>query len=374
MPDSLRESAERRSLKILMTADAVGGVWQYTVDLVTGISEAGNEVMVAVLGPSPSPEQKAQLLDLSGVEVAEKNFALEWEDNPWRDVDASGEWLLDLDRQFGADLIHLNGYAHATLKWKKPVVVVAHSCVYSWWNNVLASSPGAEWSEYKRRVAAGLSACEVAVAPSRFMAAELHREYGITLGKTRVIYNFSTGKIPEIQDKQPSVLAAGRVWDRAKNFSVLGEIARSLRWPILLAGEDKGTQPANGVRFLGRIPYPELLRHMGRASIFVHPALYEPFGLAVLDAARSKCCLVLADTASMRELWGDAAVFVNPRRPEDWIFELNRLADDSALCNEMSNKAFSHSARYQKESSVREYRALYAELANRRKRKAEEAA
>ncbi len=90
--------------------------------------------------------------------LAEKNFALEWEPNSWADVDASGDWLLRLDSEFRADIVHLNGYAHAALPWHKPAVVVAHSCVYSWWKNVLNGAPGEEWAEYKRRVTAGLLA------------------------------------------------------------------------------------------------------------------------------------------------------------------------------------------------------------------------
>jgi glycosyltransferase involved in cell wall biosynthesis len=49
---------------------------------------------------------------------------------------------------------------------------------------------------------------------------------------------------------------------------------------------------------------------LARASIYVHPARYEPFGLAILDAALAGCALVLGDIPSLRELWHDAAIFV----------------------------------------------------------------
>ena len=49
-----------------------------------------------------------------------------------------------------------------------------------------------------------------------------------------------------------------------------------------------------------------------RASIYALPARYEPFGLSALEAALSGCALVLGDIPSLREVWGDAALFVAP--------------------------------------------------------------
>jgi glycosyltransferase involved in cell wall biosynthesis len=44
--------------------------------------------------------------------------------------------------------------------------------------------------------------------------------------------------------------------------------------------------------------------------VFASVALYEPFGLAVLEAAQAGCPLVLSDIPTFRELWDGAAVFV----------------------------------------------------------------
>jgi len=358
-----------------MTADAVGGVWQYTVDLVRRLTEDGAEVLVAILGPAPSEEQRNELRRVPRVRFAEKSFALEWEPNSWGDVDASGEWLLELDSQFHADVVHLNGYAHAALPWRKPVAVIAHSCVYSWWRNVLNCAPDGEWVEYKRRVAAGLLAAHTIVAPSEFMAGEVRREYGVCADKIRVIHNFSERETGAHREKEPFFLAAGRVWDPAKNFALLEEAARHVEWPMKLAGKANGvTASTSFIERLGHIATAELLELMARASVFVHPALYEPFGLSVLDAARARCCLVLAGTPSMRELWGEAATYLDPRNPAAWVDGLNSLSRDLARCQEMGNLAFSHARRYTAESSVRAYQQIYADLMTHAGKKAEEAA
>jgi hypothetical protein len=56
-------------------------------------------------------------------------YALEWMQDPWKDVDDAAEWLLRLARQLQPDLIHLNGYVHAVLPWETPTVVVTQSSV-----------------------------------------------------------------------------------------------------------------------------------------------------------------------------------------------------------------------------------------------------
>src|SRR3954447_2891189 len=363
---SVRANADSRPLRILMTADAVGGVWQYTVDLVRRLAEIGGEVLVAVLGPAPSDEQRGELEGLDGVALAEKSFALEWEPNSWTDVDASGNWLLELDSEFRSDLVHLNGYTHASLAWRKPVLVVAHSCVYSWWRNVLQTAPDPEWDEYRRRVTAGLLACDTVVAPTGFMAGEIQREYGVESDKVRVIHNFSRRPTSSSREKEPFFFAAGRVWDPAKNFALLEQAAPHLKWPVKLAGKDNG-QRQGPLEKLGQVGTADLLELMSRAKVFVHPALYEPFGLSVLDAARSKCCLVLADIPSLRELWGDAALFIDPRDQSAWIAELNSLCDDPARCEELGERAFAHAQVYTAESSIASYNALYAHLIARDK-------
>jgi glycosyltransferase involved in cell wall biosynthesis len=179
-------------------------------------------------------------------------------------------------------------------------------------------------------------------------------------------------------EKQPFFFGAGRVWDPAKNFALLQQVAPYLNWPMQVAGmyesETPGTASSGGLQKLGHIASAHLLELMAKASVFVHPALYEPFGLSVLDAARARCCLVLADTPSMRELWAEAAIFLDPRDPRTWIETLNALSGDVARCRELGDRAFSHAGRYTAESSVRAYQGLYAELITRGGKRAEEAA
>ena len=46
--------------------------------------------------------------------------------------------------------------------------------------------------------------------------------------------------------------------------------------------------------------------------VFISTARYEPFGLAVLEAAQFGCALILSDIPTFRELWNGCAIFIDP--------------------------------------------------------------
>lgn len=331
-----------------MTADAVGGVWQYSLDLIQHLVRLGAELRLATMGPRPTDAQTQRLSTLRGVSLVESEYKLEWMQQPWDDVDAAGAWLLQQAAEFRPDVIHLNGYAHVPLKWLAPVLVVAHSCVYSWWNAVHGCAPPLQaWAEYHARVSAGLRTADAIVAPSSFMAGELTTRYGLPKSRTRVIHNFSESPEYDRRPKEPLFLAAGRTWDPGKNVQLLESIADRLPWPIQIAGN---------------LTHDEVLDTMQRASVYVHSALYEPFGLAVLEAARSGCCLVLADIPSLRELWGDAALFVDPRDPAAWVDVLSMLANDRERRETLAKLAHKRAAQYSATATVAEYCQIYRSL------------
>jgi glycogen(starch) synthase len=365
-------SSSRLPSRLLLTTDAVGGVWQYALDLASELSTRGCHVLLAVLGPAPSETQRRQLSRLSTVELAHEPFALEWMNDPWRDVDAAGDWLLRLQREFRADLVHLNGYSLAALPWQAPVVVAAHSCVFSWWRGVHNALPGPEWGEYKRRLSTGLAAATAVVAPSAFMVRSLEDLYGISPDNIRIIHNATRLLPPRQERKENFLLAAGRAWDPAKNFSVLDAAAASLDWPVYVAGNSRGPEqsaaPFRSLYLLNELSRRRLTERLRAASIFAHPALYEPFGLAVLEAARSGCALALSDIPSLRELWEGAALFINPRDPAAWQFELNALCSDTSRRARLSELASARSQHYSLSTFAAAYLDIYASLMTKHSR------
>jgi glycosyltransferase involved in cell wall biosynthesis len=133
--------------------------------------------------------------------------------------------------------------------------------------------------------------------------------------------------------KEPFVFAAGRLWDEAKNLTALAAVAPRLPWPVYLAGSDEPVGAARryeGLHMLGWLEREALRDWMSRASIYVLPARYEPFGLSVLEAALSGCALVLGDIPTLRELWHDDAVFVPPYDESALLDAVQELVRDDA--------------------------------------------
>src|SRR5262245_59014208 len=128
------DSHSRHQGKILMTADTIGGVWTYAIDLIRALDEHGFDVALATMGRPLNRAQRRQVRAIPNLEAFESSYRLEWMEEPWRDVEEAGAWLQELDRDLSPDLIHFNHYAHGSLHWSAPVLMVAHSDVFSWFH------------------------------------------------------------------------------------------------------------------------------------------------------------------------------------------------------------------------------------------------
>jgi glycogen(starch) synthase len=352
--------------RVLMTVDAVGGVWRYGLELARGLGDAGTEVILAIMGPPATPEQLGEAASVGGARVVEGAFDLEWMPGADEDVLRAGKWLMELEKAYSPDLVHLNGYAHAALPWQAPVVAVAHSCVLSWWRAVHGEEAPVEWDAYRRRTADGLRAADLVVAPTRAFLRSIESTYGPEL-PARVIWNGRTSSGIEAIEKQPIVLAAGRIWDEAKNLQTLASVAKDLPWPVYVAGpgapeRGDGTALARNVRWLGPLASDAIAVWYAQAAIFVAPSRYEPFGLAALEAALAGCALVLGDIPTLRELWVGAALFVPPDDPQQLIYVLGSLIADDELRTTYGRLARKRAATFSAARMVAAYRSAYAEV------------
>jgi glycogen(starch) synthase len=328
--------------RVLMTGDTVGGVWTFTLELARALGSHGIEVMLAAMGGEPCAAQREEAAQIQNLRLCTSSYKLEWMTDPWRDIEAAGSWLRNLEAEFAPDVVHLNTFGHGTLPWNAPVLLTAHSCVLSWWRAVRGGRVPPEWKRYRECVTGALRAANMVTAPSAWMLHSLDENYG-PVRRGMVIPNGRDAALFQRLPKEPFILSAGRLWDDAKNIGVLAQIAHELPWPVCVAGEeqhpDGGSPELGGCRALGLLDPAELRDRYGRAAIYALPARYEPFGLSALEAALSGCALVLGDIPSLREIWGNAAVFVSPSAPHEWSRVLRRLAGDPPACEEFGRRA-----------------------------------
>lgn len=359
-------------MKLLMTCDTIGGVWTYAMTLSEALAGQA-DIHLATMGRPLNTTQRAQVAQLHHVTVHESAYRLCWMADASDDVAEAGQWLLNLEHDLQPDVVHLNDLGHGGLPWRSPVLLVAHSCVYSWWHAVRKQPPPEEeWQHYHALVRAAVRRADLLAAPSSAMLESMQIHYG-PARQTRVIANASDTPTlapdPAVDaSRMPLLFTAGRMWDEAKNLNALATIAASLPWPVYVAGE---TNDPNGgecrienVHHLGVLTPQSVAQWLARASIYVAPAKYEPFGLAPLEAARAGCPLVLGNIPSLRDVWGDAARYVPPDDLDNLHHTLQHLINNPAERRRLAHLAWRRAQDYTVDTMAADYLTRYQTLAH----------
>jgi len=333
--------------RILMTLDAVGGVWRYAMELAQTLKSCGYNTLFVGFGPQPSRSQREEAAAIG--ELVWQPQPLDWMVDDERELDGIGNAIEALADAHDIDLIHLNLPSQAAqLRSRRPVLAVSHSCVVTWWHAMRGEPLPADWHWKKALNEKGFASVDAIVSPSESHSALLHTCYRLPQ-EISVIHNAMAG---ELHDgvKEPFAFAAGRWWDESKNARVLDQAARRATWPILLAGSTRSLSgqviELSHAVHLGELSHHALLGHVRRAGVVVSPSLYEPFGLLPLEGARAGAALALADIPTYRELWEGCALFFDPHDPDTLVAVLDRYASDPAAREEMGRRALQRSLAY----------------------------
>jgi glycosyltransferase involved in cell wall biosynthesis len=264
--------------------------------------------------------------------------------------------------------VHFNNYAHVEEDWKAPVITVFHSCVQTWWQAVKGKEAPHEWDQYAQTVKESLEASDVVVTPTKAILEKAKNTHKFS-STSKVIYNGRRINASEEIEKEDFILCMGRMWDEAKNLPLLSGIAKKLPWPVYVAGD--AVNPNTGkecsvenVKFLGKLSPEDVQQWMQRAKIFVSPTKYEPFGLAILEAAGNGCALVLSEIETLKELWQDAALFFDPKDEAEAEKTVMRLLENEEFLKELSGKAKKRAADFSVEKMGKAYNKLYSAVIN----------
>jgi glycosyltransferase involved in cell wall biosynthesis len=360
-------------MHVLMTADTLGGVWTYVRELTTELVRRRVRVTLVSFGEIPTLEQTAWMDALDLLDHRPTGFKLEWMQECDDDLAASAEYLRMVVSEVQPDLLHFNQYFYGALDFDQPAIVVAHSDVVSWWQSVHKTDPPeSPWiRNYRRIVSRGLASADAVVAPSFASLAQLESNF-VRPHRTQVIHN---GRNPALfnphQDKDGYATSVGRVWDLGKNAALLTKIETP--WPIYVAGDnanpDLAVKPTalhvgdGRVVFKGVMTENQLRALYARASIYIATSQYEPFGLAPLEAALSRCAILASDIPSFREVWGDDVVYFRSNDRKSLEAELFRLCADPAHLKKYGDLALARARRdYTSVRMAEEYLALYRSL------------
>jgi len=158
-----------------------------------------------------------------------------------------------------------------------------------------------------------------------------------------------------------------------KNFSGVVQafslIRKNHKINLVIAGyADKKLPLSDGMIFLGHVPNDKLYILYSGAKCFVFPTWHEGFGLPPLEAMACGCPVVVSNRGSLPEVCGEAAIYVDPDKPENIAQEvlkvlnvLNVLNDD-VVFNQMIKKGFEQAKRFSWEKTVKDFLDIFGKF------------
>jgi glycogen(starch) synthase len=320
-------------------------------------------------GKLPLPHQTEWLRMLHEVDYRATEYRLEWMEVAERDIEESKRYLGLLVKEVRPDVLHFSQYCYGDLAVKAPKVIVAHSDVVSWWVAVHGKEPDdTPWMRrYREHVMNGLRAADFLVAPSRWMLNTLCEHY-LCPQNNRMIHNGRTpGLFSPDSGKQAFALSVGRLWDAGKNMSVL--LRQQLPGRVCIAGweqepgkDEHGSslRVGDNIQLLGFRSQSELKTLFAHAGLYIATSRYEPFGLSPLEAALSRCALVMNDIPVFHELWEDAALYFRSNDPGDLAEIMAQLDQNPEMRRDYADRAYERAIeRFTASRMVAEYERLY---------------
>ena len=258
------------------------------------------------------------------------------------------------------DLVHAValGYSIAT---NKPYVVTVHDIGPL--THPQYFSPKGTWI-MKRSLAQVVKKADGIICVSQSTANEIEAYVGGHIAdRIRVVYegispHFLVG--PDNSDasvlKQlgigdtPFILSAGAISPRKNTLGIIQALARladDIPHHLVLVGGDGWSMQkvhealgnstiAERVHLAGYVSDEQLKSLFGAASVYLHPSLYEGFGLTVLEAMAQDCPVVTSNVYSLPEIAGDAAILVDPTSVDEIADAIKAVCTDSALAADLA--------------------------------------
>lgn len=122
---------------------------------------------------------------------------------------------------------------------------------------------------------------------------------------------------------------------------------------------------AGHVIFLDYVDAATLSALHAHALAYVHPSLYEGFGVPPLDAMRHGTPVVCSDRSALPEVAGDAALYVDPEHVGNFSNALREIAENATLRRDLVRKGFLNVRRFSWNQTAKDTVSVYMRVAAR---------
>ncbi len=204
-------------------------------------------------------------------------------------------------------------------------------------------------------------ACRQVTDPARLEA--VRRSYGLPAAYLLFVGTLEPRKdLPTLLRAFASLGPTGSLGPAAKDLclAIAGRPGWLYEQVYALA---QSLQLGDRVRFLGAAPAADLPALYSGARLFVLPSLYEGFGMPVLEAMACGAPVVCANTSSLPEIAGDAALLFPPGDDAALADAITAVLRDEDLRRRLAERGLARAAEFSWESTARQTLAVYSRLA-----------
>lgn len=94
----------------------------------------------------------------------------------------------------------------------------------------------------------------------------------------------------------------------------------------------------DSIVFTDYLPDADVQTLYKKALCFVHPSLYEGFGIPVLEAMAGECPVISSQESSLPEIASEAALYFDPKNAQQLADQIQKLMNSRTLANELVGK------------------------------------
>ncbi len=115
----------------------------------------------------------------------------------------------------------------------------------------------------------------------------------------------------------------------------------------------------------GYVPNAEMPAIINQCKVFLYPSLRESFGIPILEGMACGVPVITSNTSSMPEIAGDAAILVDPTKPDEIVSAIERILGDEKFRDALCEKGIERAAQFSWKHMAEKYLELYKELLNK---------
>ena len=211
---------------------------------------------------------------------------------------------------------------------------------------------------YKRIITHAVTKSQKIITPTNYIKEEILKNFKVDPQKIVVTYEaaeeeYLLAKRSTVNNKRPTLLYVGNTYPH-KNITRLLDAVKILKFKIknlkliIVCPRDifkdrleKEIAEKDLTQIVEILPYQnvkDLISIFAKARAYVFPSLEEGFGIPGLNAMASGLPLIASEIPTLKEVYGDSAVYFDPNNPVDIAQKINKVITSPKISNELIKK------------------------------------